>query len=150
MNKGIYSWGLLWEAARQVDLCTCLSNLKNLCRGLHWPQSYIIFTWPQYHMTISRLCPWGSLWEQGRKAEPNFQGRGSSEKSPVTKVHPAHGSTNSSTLFMTSPNLTGEQSHMQVKQWTLSQDNMTNIPHWACFREWSPLRMTSFIKNRYL
>lgn len=133
MNKGTYSWGLPWATERQVHLCSCLSNLKNLCRGLNWVQSYITSQCSKHHITTWRLCPWGGLWGQRRKAEPKSQGRGKGEKSPGTKVHPAYGSTAVSPSLRPPPT---EQENKVIFRWNRGscQDNVTDTPRWALFQ----------------
>ena len=60
VSKETYLSGLSWVAARCVDFCTCLPNLKSLYRGLNWVQSHTQSGWSQHHITVSRLCPWAA------------------------------------------------------------------------------------------
>lgn len=80
--------------ARKIDFHTCLLSFKNSNRGLNWVQSCITFKWSQHHITISRVHPWGSFWEQERQAEYIFQGQRRGEEhlivgfsSWVTQAH---------------------------------------------------------------
>lgn len=69
ISKGICIQGLSWVAARWVDLHTCLPSLQSLHRVLNWVRSSVPFRWSQHHITVSRPCPSGSLWDQARQAE---------------------------------------------------------------------------------
>lgn len=75
-SKEIYLRALSWLAARGVVSYNRLPNLESLYRGLHWGQSCIQSRYPHHHISVSRLYPYISLWEQGRQAECIFQSSG--------------------------------------------------------------------------
>lgn len=76
---------LVLGAAWQVDVHTIPPSSKFIYRP-YWVQSYIPFMQSQPQISISRLCPWGSLWEWGRKAECTSQGQGRDGKPPIAWV----------------------------------------------------------------
>lgn len=81
-----WAGGLSWGAVRQVDLHSCPPNLKSLHRRLNLVQSHRPSRWSQYHITISRLYPWSSLWEEGEASRtyiPRDGGKRGSEESLI-------------------------------------------------------------------
>lgn len=82
-GKGTYKIGCPECCSKNVSLLPAKSS--KFIQRTYWGS----FTYreSQEHITISRLCPWGSSQEQRRQVECTFQGQERGEKPPVARVH---------------------------------------------------------------
>lgn len=73
MTHRTYLQGLIWTATPWIVFHTHLPNLKVFIEGL---TSVQLNTWSResQHISISRVYPQISFWEQGRQVECTFQG----------------------------------------------------------------------------
>lgn len=102
VSKGIYTWGLSWAMARQVDLAPAHQNLKSLLRGLTWARSLIPFSGPS-NIFLSQGQVLGAAPTVGTMGRACFPETGKGVRSPGC-LGPARRSTRSPVLSVTSSN----------------------------------------------
>lgn len=65
IDMGAYGRGLPSAAARRLDLCTCLQDVRCLHRGLNWVQSCIPSRWAQQPLSQGHILDWLRLQNMG-------------------------------------------------------------------------------------
>lgn len=82
--------GLSWATTRQVHLHICLLKSKSLYRYFNGVQSHIQYRWSQHHLTLSRLCPWGSFQCGQDKWITHSNNRGGGLEPPIARSTSDH------------------------------------------------------------